>query len=552
MLQRLHIRHYAIIQEIQVEFQPHFNIITGETGAGKSILVGALGLVLGNRADLAVLYNGTDKCVVEATFLTAETERFAALFAEHDLDAAPELVIRREIGTNGKSRSFINDTPVTLQVLRQFATQLVDLHQQFDTMELGNDDFQRNVLDALAGNQGLMEQYQKSYAAYEKSSRHLQQLQQQQAEAQKHADYNSFLLQELTELNLQPQEMETLEAEQLLLSNAENIKAVLEVSTFTLKHSEQPLVQQLKTLLQQLQGLRSTHAGIVEATERLRAAQIELQDLAQELERINDHLTVDAAQLQAVNDRLALGYKLMKKHQAQNTDDLLRIQADLTQQVAHIENIDAALKAAEQNRQQLLLAASALADQISQNRRQKLAHFETTTNTLLAQVGMPNARLKVRLEPLPALQPHGKDDVAFLFDGNKTGRFEPLEKVASGGELSRLMLTIKSLVAKCMQMPTLIFDEIDTGISGEPARQVGLIMKQLAEHRQIIAITHQPQIAAGAQAHFYVYKKDNNGLINTRLRLLSTNERIDTIAAMLSGDQHTDSSKKIAKEMMGL
>ncbi|TAD93982.1 MAG: DNA repair protein RecN [Bacteroidetes bacterium] len=552
MLQRLHIRNYAIIQDIQIAFHPHFNIITGETGAGKSILVGALGLVLGNRADLGALYNSNEKCVVEASFLPAEPEKFSTLFAEHDLDEATELVVRREIGTNGKSRSFINDTPVTLQVLRLFATRLVDLHQQFDTLELGNDDFQRNVLDALAGNQDLMAQYQKSYGAYEKSAKLLLQLQQQQAEAQKHSDYNSFLLQELNELNLQPQEMEQMEAEQALLSNAESIKAVLEMSTFTLKNSEQPLVQQLKTLAQQLQSLRSTHPGILEATERLKSAQIELQDLAQELELINDHINVDAAQLQTVNDRLALGYKLMKKHQATHADDLLRIQAELVEQLARVENIDQQLTAAGLERQQLHAAATKLAKQLSHNRNQQLAFFETATNKLLAQVGMPNAQLKVRLQPAAELQTHGADEVTFLFDGNKTGRFEPLEKVASGGELSRLMLSIKSLVANSMQMPTLIFDEIDSGISGEAARQVGIIMKQLAQHRQIIAITHQPQIAAGAQAHFYVYKKETNGQINTQLRLLNTNERIDAIAAMLSGDEHTASSKKMAKDMMGL
>ena len=550
MLQRLHIRNYAIIDELNIDFHPQFNIITGETGAGKSILVGALGLVLGNRADTAVLRNVATKCLVEAIFQLPENENISQLLARFELDESEDLIIRREITPNGKSRSFINDTPVTLQALRQFAAQLVDLHQQFDTLELGENDFQRSVIDALANHSALLLQYKLSFEKYQAKANLLKHLQAQKTEADKAADYNKYLYSELEEAGLQPNELELLDDELDLLTHAESIKAVLQLASYNLQHGEQPLVQQIKSISLQLQSLHSPHAGIENCIQRIQSAQLELQDIANEIEHINDGISLNPERLQVVNDRIAMGYKLMKKHNVTTTDALLKIQDELSIKLQDVLNLDAEISTAEKACKKLETDTMAFAKTMSANRRKILPDFEKNTASLLLQVGMPNAKLKVELQTGSVPTSDGIDRISFLFDANKTGRFEPLEKVASGGELSRLMLSIKSLVAKSMQLPTLIFDEIDTGISGEAARQVGQIMKGLSTHHQLISITHQPQIAAKANAHFYVYKKEAEGQINTRVRLLENNDRIEAIAAMLSGEQHTESSKKMAREMI--
>jgi DNA repair protein RecN (Recombination protein N) len=550
MLQKLYIRNYAIIDDLTISFHPRFNIITGETGAGKSILMGALGLVLGNRAESSVLYEEGLKCFVEATFTMKGQQGIVDLLQANELDEEDVLTVRREIGANGKSRSFINDTPVTLGVLRQFASQLVDLHQQFDTMELGDDGFQREVVDALSNHADLLKAYKAVFSQYIKSDKELQQLKEQKANASKELDYYRFLYDELDEAGLVENEIEELEAELALLSNAENIKQVLEGVSYSLSTSEQPLVQQVRSLVQQLQSLKDVHAGITELSERLQATQIELKDIAGELEDINDRIHVDAQRLDVVNNRLAIGYKLFKKHNVADTNALLAIKNDLEQKLQQVLNIDESITLLESKTNDLLKKASDLASAVSKNRKSVLPQFEEKIVVLLKQVGMPNAILKVAITPC-SLTANGADDIQFLFDANRSGRFEPLEKVASGGELSRLMLSIKSIVARSMQMPTLIFDEIDTGISGEAARQAGSIMKDLAQHHQVISITHQPQIAARAEAHYFVYKKEKEGRIKTQVRLLADEERIDTIARMLSGEQITESALQIAKEMVG-
>lgn len=550
MLQKLYIRNYAIIDDLTIAFHPRFNIITGETGAGKSILMGALGLVLGNRADSSVLYEDGLKCFVEATFTMQGEVGIKELLAANELDEEETLTVRREIAANGKSRSFINDTPVTLGTLRQFASALVDLHQQFDTMELGDDGFQREVVDALAGHSDLLKEYRGIYTQYIRSDKELQQLKEQQANASKELDYFRFLFDELDEASFAENEIEDLEAELKLLSNAENIKLVLDGIGYSLNQSEQPIVQQVRSLVQQLQGLKDVHAGITILSERLQATQIELKDIAGELEDINERINVDAERLDTVNNRLNTGYRLFKKHSVTETNALLAIKKDLEQKLQQVLNIGETIATLETQTVAFKKNATSLAAKITANRKAVLPAFEEKIIALLKQVGMPNAVLKVGLTPSAALSAHGANEIQFLFDANRSGRFEPLEKVASGGELSRLMLSIKSIVARSMQMPTLIFDEIDTGISGEAARQAGSIMKDLAQHHQVISITHQPQIAARAEAHYFVYKKEKEGRIKTQVRLLADEERIDTIARMLSGEQITESALQIAKEMV--
>lgn len=549
MLYKLFIQNYAIIDELLVSFHPQFNIITGETGAGKSILAGALGLVLGERADTGVLRDNGKKCIVEASFLTKVSMEIQQFFSKENLDADDSITIRREIAANGKSRSFINDTPVNLSQLKELASMLVDLHQQFDTLELGDDTFQRAVLDVLAANGNVLQQYQNVYKQFIINSLELQALNDQKADASKEFDYYSFLFNEMEETGLQEDELELLEQELQLLSNAESIKLILAAGSYGLNYGEQPLVQQLKIVVQQLHSLKVVNPDITSVTQRLLSAQVELSDIAGELEIINNRISLDPERLNLVNQRLAAGYKLLKKHNVKTTAELLAIQLNLSTKLQQVLNIDESILEKEKMVDQLKKEALAKAETVSDNRKKILPDLEQRIAGLLKQVGMPNALLKVKISP-SGLQLHGSDTIEFLFDANKSGKMEPLRKVASGGELSRLMLSIKSIVARSMQLPTLIFDEIDTGISGEAARQVGSIMKDLAKHHQVISITHQPQIAAKADAHFFVFKKEKQGMVQTGIKQLNDDERVEAIANMMAGDNPSVTVLQNAREML--
>lgn len=552
MLQKLHIQNYAIINELEIGFSEQLNIITGETGAGKSILMGALSLILGERADSSVLQQKEKKAVVEGSFKVMDKKVIRDFLKENDLDAEEELLmIRREISANGKSRAFINDTPVNLNQLKALSTLLVDLHQQFDTQELGSSDFQQEVLDALAGNGELLQQYQQVFLQYKKTKKELHDLQAQQAAANAALDYNQFLFDELEEAGFKENELEELDAELKLLSNAEHIKQELSGISYELKESEQPIVQQLKTLHSKLHTLDKYHPGIAELAKRLQSTQLELADIADELETINDSVHYSADRIQLVNDRISMGYKLQKKHGVTTTRELISLQQELQAKLDEILNINDAIQQKEKETAGLFKQAEQLATTMSDTRKKAIKPFADNVNNLLARVGMPNARFTVEAIALDALGELGTDRIEFLFDANKSGRFEPLRKVASGGELSRLMLCIKSLVAKKLQLPTLIFDEIDTGISGEAARQVGNIMKELAAGHQLISITHQPQIAAKATAHYFVYKAIDKDKIVTSIRLLNNDERITAIAQMLSGEKPTAAALQNAREMVG-
>ena len=549
MLQKLQIQNYAIIDEIAIDFSGNLNIITGETGAGKSILMGALSLILGERAESTALMNKEKKCVVEGFFTASGNKAIKQFLKANELDVEEELVIRRELAVNGKSRAFINDTPVNLSQLKALSSLLVDLHQQFDTLELGDSDFQREVLDALAGNGNLLLDYLTVFNAYSKTKKELQELQQQQAAANTALDYNQFLFDELEEAGLKENELEELDAELKLLSNAENVKQQLSAIYFELKDSDLPIVQQLKSLCNKLHSLQQYHGSIEQLTKRLLGAQAEILDIGEELESIDNGVHYSPERIQQVNDKISLGYKLLKKHNVNTTGELLAIKKSLQQKLHDILNITEEIVAKEQATAELLKNCEQLAAIITANRNKAIKPFTEKVNSLLAQVGMPNAIIKIQLQKV-ALHEEGSDTIEFLFDGNKSGRFEPLRKVASGGELSRLMLCIKSLVAKKLQLPTLIFDEIDTGISGEAAKQVGVIMKELSAGHQLIAITHQPQIAARANAHYFVYKSIKGDKINTAIRLLSNDERITAIAQMLSGEKPTAAALENAREMV--
>ena len=549
MLSRLTIQNYAIIDELEIDFSQKLNVITGETGAGKSIIVGALGLILGERADSTALVNKEIKCIVEGEFDNANKKELKTFLITNDFESNEELVVRREIGTNGKSRAFINDTPVTLSQLNELSSLLVDLHQQFDTLELGEIHFQREVIDALAGHGTVIDEYQTNYRTWQQLIKETEELKTRKQQFDKEADYNRFQLTELEEAGFKGNELEEIDKELKLLNNSEGIKAALNKTYLELKESETPVVQQLKILLNQLNAYSSYHPDLPTLLLRLESAQIELQDIADDVERISNHINYDPEKLELLNDRLSLGYKLQKKHGVNSTNELILLQKELEEKLQAVLNIDEAIQKKEIDLVKQQKALTLLATRITEGRRKQIKPLEEKVNKLLVQVGMPNAQLKVDIN-ITELSAYGSDSIDFLFDANKSGQFLPVRKVASGGELSRLMLCIKSLVAQSINLPTLIFDEIDTGISGEAARQVGIILKDLASKRQVICITHQPQIAGKADAHFFVYKEIVKDKVKTNIRQLTTEERITTIAKMLSGEKPTSAAIENAREMV--
>ncbi len=563
MLLRLSIQNYAIIDELEISFSDKLNVITGETGAGKSIIVGALGLVLGERADTSVLVNKEKKSVVEAFFQIRHRKEINRFLEENDFDIHDELVIRREIAVSGKSRAFINDTPVTLNQLQALSSMLVDLHQQFDTLQLGESDFQLEVLDALAGHTNFLLEYQAIYSRWQIVNRELLELQQKKLQLDKEADYIQFQYKELEEARFNYNELENIDAELRLLSNAEGIKTTLDKVYHDLRESENPMVQQLKVLVNQLQHYSEYHPDISELIKRLQSSQIELQDIAAGTNHLSNLINFDSEKVEQLNERLSTGYRLLKKHGVKTTQELLELQGELKEKLGTVENLETSIHEREKESNQLKESALKLSIEISKGRNSQKKFLEEKVNKLLVQVGMPHARMKVESKNVE-LNYFGQDVVDFLFNANlpaqkeaaadkpDTGKdqFQPVRKVASGGELSRLMLCIKSLVAQSMDLPTMIFDEIDTGISGEAARQVSLIMKELASKRQVICITHQPQIAGKATAHFFVYKTIKGDQVKTNIRPLDADERISVIAKMLSGEKPTTAAMENAREML--
>lgn len=550
MLSRLSIQNYAIIDDLEMDFSAQLNIITGETGAGKSIIVGALGLILGQRAESNVLLKKEKKCIVEGCFNGKFSDNSVIAFLrENELGLHDELVVRREISPSGKSRAFINDTPVNLSQLNQLSSLLVDLHQQFDTLELGESDFQREMLDALAANGDLLKKYRLTFEAVQIAKRNLHALKEQKSQFDKEFDYHKFQFNELEDASFKENELEELDVELKTQTNAEGIKNALAKAYYQLNEGEEPVIRQLKSMITGLQQYAEMQNDIPGLVQRLQSVYIELQDIADETDRINNHVNSDASTIEKINERLSLGYRLLKKHGVKTTNELLAIKEQLNQQLQAVLNIEGTIANAENDFSQLLNKAEEQATKISEARMKQIKPLETQVNKMLAQVGMPNAKLKVQIRK-GDLSITGLDEIEFLFDANKSGVFQPLRKVASGGELSRLMLCVKSLVAKSMDLPTLIFDEIDTGISGEAAKQVGIIMKELASSRQVICITHQPQIAGKADAHFLVYKAVKNDAVTTGVQLLNTEERIVAIAKMLSGEKPTAAAMENAKEMV--
>jgi DNA repair protein RecN (Recombination protein N) len=550
MLSKLEIHNYILIDQLSIDLSNQLSVITGETGAGKSIIMGALGLILGDRADSTVCRDASKKCFIEGTFSLSNKQTYQAFFTEHDLDLTDEVIIRREINAHLASRAFINDTPINLNELKQLTSQLVDLHQQFDTLTLGDTDFQRTVIDALAGVQKDLAHYQSVFHLWKDHQKQLAELISRRDEFEKTESYKKHLLEELAALQLKENELENLEQELKFLENAVSIKAQIDQSIQVLESADNPIVQQLKQIANNLDSIVKWQPEFAELLDRLKAAQIELADVANELSSWQDKIDFDDKKMVLIQDRLSEGYSLQKKHKVQSTNELISIQQqlelDLTAVLSLDEEINQLTKQVKADEKQVV----ALATSLTQKRNKETAPFTKNVNQLLHQVGMPNAKIKVTIDEV-AYNAFGKDKIDFLFDANNTQKFEPIKKVASGGELSRLMLCIKSLVAKSIDLPTMIFDEIDTGISGEPAKQVGLLLQGLGQARQVLCITHQPQIAAKGHTHLFVYKEQKGTSTNTFLRELTASERVQHIALMIGGDPPSKSALENSKELLG-
>ena len=550
MLKQLFIHNYAIIDEITISFKKGLTIITGETGAGKSILMGALSKILGERADSQSLLNTNEKCIIEGIF-DIETNPEAQLFLhENEFDASNELIIRREITANGKSRIFINDTPTTLSVLSPLANLLIDLHRQFDTIELQNATHQLQMVDEIAQHNNTLQNYKEEFQAWKKWQQALLQLQEKNRSIKQELDYNQFLFSELEAIQLQPNEIEEIESELTILQNSDALKQTLGKASILLNESDESIVIQLKNVINSLESQSKNIPALQTIIDRLNSSYIEIKDISSEVDDLFSSTNYDEEKINLLTERLNEANRLLKKHHVVNTDSLIEIMHSLEGKIQQATSADEDELAIQQSIETHKKEVEQLAIELTDNRKAQFTHIETKVNELLQKVGMPNATLKVQYTETE-FTTTGKDKVEFMFDANKTGKFQPIHKAASGGELSRLMLCLKSIIAGSNNMPTLIFDEIDTGISGEVALQVGNIMKELATQHQLISITHLPQIAGKANQHLYIYKQENQaGNINTRIKELNIDERVDVLAEMMSGKDSSQQTKEIVRELM--
>ena len=549
MINRLLIKNYAIIEELEVKFSDHLTIITGETGAGKSILLGALGLIMGKRADIKSLYNLKEKCIVEAYFQIARY-KLNAFFDINDIDYDDELVIRREITPTGKSRAFINDTPVKLKTLQSLSSSLLDLHQQFDNLDIHNVSFQLRMIDALANNKDLLANYQKLFFSYQKDKKRLEELEAKNATASREIEFISFQLQEFENLELVAGEQEASENILNQLNNAEEIKRNLGAAFAAISDDEQSVVSKLEQIYHSIDHLKKFNPKLNEGAERLNGLILELQDIGQEFESIAEATEYDGKQIVEIQDRLHLIYKLQHKHHVKTIEELIAVQTTLESQLSGFDDISGEIEALRKSIIKQEKDLSRQAKTLNKKRAEVIPDFEKNVHRLLAQLSMKNAQLKVEIQSLEEFGPTGQDEVQFLFNANKGSRLMPIKDVASGGELSRLTLCTKSLVASAIPLPTLIFDEIDTGISGDVALKMGKILYKLAKHHQVISITHSPQIAVKADFHYFVYKKEKADRTVTRVKMLNSEERVRAVATMLSGNPPSESAMENARELL--
>ncbi|AEE52354.1 DNA repair protein RecN [Haliscomenobacter hydrossis] len=551
MIKRLHIRNYAIIEHLDIDFAKGLTIITGETGAGKSILLGALGLIMGDRADTKSLYNQEEKCVIEGIF-DLNGQDLSEFFAENDLDNETEVVVRRELTPSGKSRAFVNDSPVTLKVLQDLSAELIDLHQQFDTLDIHNLSFQLRMIDALAGNKERLLQYRNVYKEFSANQRRLDELLRRNEQSTKEMDFIQFQLEEFNKAELVAGELEALEEEHTRLTHAEDIKRTLGLAFDALTENEQSIVGQMQSLGNALITIGKYAPKLAEYSDRFANMIFELREMSNEFEKVAEHTEYDPERIQEVQQRLDLIYRLLKKHTVVTVEDLLAIQTNLEQQLAGFADLGneiGALREKISTQQEQLYR---WADELGDRRQAVIPDYEQKVVDMLTQLAMPYAQLKIETKKLEALSPTGLDEIQFMFAANRGSRLQQIKDVASGGELSRLALVTKSLVASSIPLPTLIFDEIDSGISGDVALKMGNILRQLSNEHQVVTITHSPQVASKADRHYFVFKVDKPDRTVTNVRLLSNEDRIRAIAVMLSQSPPSDSALENAKELLGL
>lgn len=549
MITSLSIENFALIEKLSIQFSSGFSTITGETGAGKSILLEALGLVLGKRADLTSLKNKEEKCVIEAEF-QLKNYHLQPLFAELDFDYEDQTIIRREILPSGKSRAFVNDTPVNLQELQNLSSALVDIHSQNQTQELSDDAFQFRIVDAVAGNSTVIELYSVELKKHKKISTTLEGLKNQLKEALKEQDYHSFLWEELKAAKLDGLDQEALEQSYQALNNVEFIKENLQKISIISEDEQFGVLTNLKEIKNSVQKLSSFSKQYESWLERINSLLIEWDDLNQEIGNHTETLLSDPNRLAQINEQLQTLYLLQKKHQVTSVDELISIQKELEGKVISVTTLEEAISALEKQKVETNRLLLELSDKLHKSRSNAIPELSSKIVTILAQLGMSNAQIKIELKKTDSFFENGSDAIQFLFSANKGADFGLLKKVASGGELSRIMLAVKSILAQFSNLPTIIFDEIDTGVSGEIADKMGEIMKKMSKSMQVFSITHLPQIAAKGEEHFKVFKRENEQQTSTQIVKLKSDERINEIAQMLSGSIVTESAFNNAKELL--
>ncbi|MCX6292163.1 MAG: DNA repair protein RecN [Bacteroidetes bacterium] len=551
MIQKLFIQNYALIDHLELEFDQGLNMITGETGAGKSILLGALALILGNRADTSSLLDKTKKCIIEGQF-KADKKKLKHFFESYELDFENPLVIRREISVEGKSRSFINDTPVTLGQLKELGLLLVDVHSQHETLLLNQSIFQLSVVDAFAKHEDLLSEYRNRFHTLQKLKAELGQLVEVEKKSKADLDYYRFLFDELEGAKLVPGEPEKLEDELQSLTHAEEIKSTLATVLASLSNGDENLLSRVGQLQNSVNAIARFHSGLDEIVSRIKSLHIELKDIGSEMDAISDGVVYDPDLIAAIQERLNTVYQLQQKHRVGRVEELLLLKDEFEGKLAAINSLDERILSLTKEVEDLQKQIIASAQLVSANRNKVIPHIEKEIGKLLKEVSLENAVFKIENNVLPEdkFNANGIDQVRFLFSANKGVACADISKVASGGELSRLMLCIKASVAKLIFLPTIIFDEIDTGISGETAVSVGKVLKELSGRHQLIAITHLPQIAGRGESHYFVYKEITGKKTFTKVRKLNADERIVEIAKMLSGEKPSAIAMENAKELL--
>ncbi|MBQ9569398.1 MAG: DNA repair protein RecN [Alloprevotella sp.] len=551
MLQHLHISNYVLIRELSIDFAAGYSVITGETGAGKSIILGALGLLCGGRADSRAVKDGERKCVVEAEF-SLDGDSMKDIFRKHDIDFDEGLcIVRREVGVNGKSRAFVNDTPTTLTALREIASGLFDIHSQHRNLLLGEENFLLDTLDVMGSDTGLPTRYKAAFHAWKEADDALRALQAQAKMGKEEEDYLRFQLQQLDEANLQSGEQEELEDLQETLEHAEEIKQALFAAQQAI-HGQDELspLQSLRNGASLLQGIAPVFAQAQELAERLESARIELDDIADEAERMADRIAFDPERLVDTSERLSTIYNLEKRHSAKDIDELLHIADDLRKRLGKVEHIDADITAMQEETERLRQERDRIASKLTESRTQAAEKLQEALTERIASLGMPNATVLFSLAGRETPDPSGADTVTLLFSANKNVSPVDVSDVASGGEVSRLMLSLKSILAQHRSLPTIIFDEIDTGVSGTMAEKMAHAMRLMSERTQVICITHLPQIAAMGDTHYKVYKEEDEQAVSSHIVRLTEGERVEEIAGMLSGEERTQAAIENAKELL--